>query len=302
MEKTIACIGNLTRDYLFWVDKLPELDDVSTVRNYRECFGGRGAIVTCILSALGCSTNLINTIPNSELESLKDFFNSRKGSISSIEIDEKANNYNKVFVTIGKHEENCTSLYFSGDCNKIVPTQRQYSIIDKAEFVYFTSHEIVTSIEILKSININKHCVIVNISSYMLKSYEYLKLLLEKAEIIIGNQLEFKTLLSELGISLYVDIFKHFERLRYFIVTLGADGVYFHSRENVEIRLPALKALVKTPVGIGDAFVSGIIYGEFHGLSPDMSLKIGLKLAAVSIESEESCPTYDEIINSVPTL
>lgn len=105
MKNKIACIGNFTKDQLLWVDHLPAIDDVSTVRKRVECFGGRGAIVACILSSLKCSVSIISTIPRVNIEETSNFLQSHYCSLEGLHIDSAATSFNQVIVTIGRQEK-----------------------------------------------------------------------------------------------------------------------------------------------------------------------------------------------------
>lgn len=289
MKGEIIIVGNLTKDFIFWVDKLPEIDDVATIRKRKECFGGRGAIVAMILSSLGIKANLITVVPgiNPELQSA---FDERHCSFEGIEIDVKAKEYNQVLVTIGKEEQNCTSLYLAGDCDYKI-SDKQETLLNKASIIYFTSHNIDFSIEAFNKVKNTENKIVVNISSYMLESKNYLALLSTRSDLIIGNEIEYHYIKKKLKITNDDDIFKLFPKLSGLIVTLGADGVDYFSRSGDKIKLPAHPVNVVTPLGVGDAFISGILYGEIHNTPISKSLQYGLELAAISIESEESCPS-----------
>lgn len=293
MKNTVAIVGNLTKDTIFWVDKLPEIDDVATVRRHKQCFGGRGAIVAMILSALGVEADIITTVPEISNE-LQIAFAERNCTTTSLELDKDANLFNQVYVTIGRSEENCTSLYLPGNC-KYKLSSNQKTILSSANIVYFTSHDIAYSTSAFEFVNPERSKIIANISSYMLMNEAYLSLLLEKAEIIIGNELEFEFLQTKINLTCNSEVFSQFTKLKSLIVTQGAKGVYFLSNDGLELQMPAKKVTPLTPLGVGDAFSSGVIYGLVKGFEPQRLLTSGLALAAISIESEESCPTLKEL-------
>lgn len=295
MTKRVACIGNLTRDTLFWVDALPAVDDVSTVRNSKECFGGRGAIVALVLSALGCEVDLLMTVPSTGFRELKSFFASYNCSTDALEVDETATLHNRVLVTIGKKDQNCTSLYVKGDCNAVL-TKKQLGILKNASIAYFSSHDIDISIHALKQIESSVATIIVNVSSYMVDSPEYLSLIQTHSGIVIGNRLEIEHLMEKMSCAKPSELFTCFPKAKFIIMTMGEKGVACYSQNGTFETLPATKVeAVKTPLGVGDAFIAGIVYGEYMNWHINKRLRAGLDLAARSIESDESCLTKEVI-------
>ncbi|ETR67812.1 MAG: putative ribokinase [Candidatus Magnetoglobus multicellularis str. Araruama] len=252
MNEGIACVGNITKDTLFYVDTLPAVDDVSTVREKRICFGGRGLIVAAILSTLCSPTSLFTSIPGGENNDLKSFLKNYNLNDLSIFIDERSNNYNEVLVTIGKTEENCTSLFIPGDSSSD-PSSEQLSQLSNYRLLYFTSHDLKSSIRYLET-SLKMSCKkIVNISSYMIKSKSYLELIKKQADVLIGNEIEFDNLQRVLGCESISSIYKYFNRLKKLFMTRGKKGVHCRLKNCHRIEFPALRVDIQTPVGVGDS-------------------------------------------------
>jgi pseudouridine kinase len=68
------------------------------------------------------------------------------------------------------------------------------------------------------------------------------------------------------------------------IVTLGERGVYISSEE-VEKFIEPYQAEIVDATGAGDALTAGLVYGIFNGYTLDVSAKLGLAAASLTISS-----------------
>ena len=77
------------------------------------------------------------------------------------------------------------------------------------------------------------------------------------------------------------------------IVTMGADGAVYASRDGISGFCPARKVNVKDTTGAGDAFCAGAAIGLTYGKSMAEACEIGAHLAAsVIMTSENVCPRF----------
>lgn len=85
-------------------------------------------------------------------------------------------------------------------------------------------------------------------------------------------------------------------RIREIVVTLGDQGaVYFDAQTGTGGCIPAEPTRVVDSTGAGDAFFSGTVAARSRGLSLEASARLGARLAALTIGSEEStCPRVDD--------
>ena len=81
------------------------------------------------------------------------------------------------------------------------------------------------------------------------------------------------------------------------VVTMGAQGCVYYDRNCDEAGyLPAIPTDLVDSTGAGDAFLSGTVIGLYEGLALKDAVKIGTRLASLTIQSNESsCPK-----NSIP--
>lgn len=82
-------------------------------------------------------------------------------------------------------------------------------------------------------------------------------------------------------------------RINSMIVTLGADGAVFASRDGQKGWCPARKVEVRDTTGAGDAFCAGAVIGMTHGKTMEEACRIGATLSASVITTSESvCPRF----------
>lgn len=283
----LAIVGNLTKDQLYFVDRFPAIDDVSTVRRSVRCFGGRGAAVSVILAkALGA--RLITTLPTACRPGALEFLNASGDDASGIQWCDSDAALSEVLVTIGREEQNCTSLFVPGFVTDVV-TREQRSQIESADLMYVTTHSIPFNQEAVKFAR--DRCVLIaNITSYMFAECAYRSDMLHRAQVLIGNRDEWKLLLRQTGCSSPAGLFDRFPQLRHVYRTLGAEGAEAFVPDGSRIhRKSEAGAAMLTPVGVGDAFAAGVVAAEFLDRGPAEALSWGTALARLSLEAPETC-------------
>ena len=88
-------------------------------------------------------------------------------------------------------------------------------------------------------------------------------------------------------------------QIREIIVTLGARGsVYFDAQSGESGCVPAEPARMVDSTGAGDAFFSGAVAAQVRGKPLGEAARLGTRLAALTIQSEESsCPRMENFIS-----
>lgn len=64
------------------------------------------------------------------------------------------------------------------------------------------------------------------------------------------------------------------------VLTLGADGAYYHSADGTRFHTPAFQVDVKCTCGCGDCFNGGFATGLLKGLSPQQAVELGQAASA----------------------
>ncbi|MGL5428532.1 MAG: PfkB family carbohydrate kinase, partial [Cetobacterium sp.] len=83
------------------------------------------------------------------------------------------------------------------------------------------------------------------------------------------------------------------------IVTLGKNGSMFINEDSVK-SFPAYKVDAIDTTAAGDSFIGGFCSGLAEGLSFEMAIERGTKVAAISVTrigAQTSIPTLEEVLN-----
>lgn len=299
----VVCIGNITYDKLLRVDDIPLLDDVAYVNQSVECMGGRGAIVALILGRLMLSPSLITVMPKSKKTSeFIDMLSKNGVDTKYISVDNTTNTLFKVTIVISKKQQNCIS-FFEPSPVSFDATPLQIDAVKNADVVYFSTHKKSFNKMLLNEIDLQKTYVVHNVSSYFLQDKEYIALILQKSNAFIFNELEEQNFLNELGANNIEEIFDAAPHLDTIYATKGIEGSTIYRRNNRSVDIESEKSSSTiSPVGAGDAYSAGILYGIAQKKDVIYSARFASKLASMSVESNTSYPDLNRIDTLLKTL
>jgi ribokinase len=122
------------------------------------------------------------------------------------------------------------------------------------------------------------------------------KELLEVTDWIIPNETEFKELHGQGSTS--DDVLSGFRPGKNSIVTLGSEGAVLITSDGNLTRVSAPKVNAVDTTGAGDAFVGVFAFGLASGKSPEDAMKLGIKVASMSVTrkgAQSSYPSQAEI-------
>ena len=120
--------------------------------------------------------------------------------------------------------------------------------------------------------------------------------LLEVTDWIIPNETEFKELHGQAPSN--DEVLKSFRPGRNSIVTLGSEGAVLIASNGNLTRVSAPKVNAVDTTGAGDAFVGVFASGLASGKSPEDAMKLGIKVASMSVTrkgAQSSYPSQAEI-------
>jgi len=290
-----ACVGNLTQDHLFFTERMPEIDDVAFVLDRVDCVGGRGALVALAVAALGVPVDLCTVV--GDLAPDHDLLFLQQSGVGTEGIS-KANcgeGLFEVFAAIGAHEENSISFFVP----KKIPfevTPQHVRLVAEADVVYFSTHKRSFNAELIKTLRPNQK-VIHNLTSYMIADTGYLDLLLSSSDVLVGNQGELNYLLRHLSFQRVQQVMDTYQKVECVIATQGKSGAQVFTKGKV-VTVPARFAKAVAPIGAGDAFAAGIVYGVSAGFSYVAAARLGAALGAESVQSRCSYPDLNRIRES----
>lgn len=290
MAEKIACIGNLTKDYLFNVTELPRLDDVAYVHKKINCLGGRGGVVALALGSLSSEVELITVLPDT-MDTHQDlaFLRSHGVGTNGVTIDPRACVPHEVYVAISEEECNCISFFKPGDVH-FSASEVQKQEAAEAGIAYFSTHKRAFNLEVVEAIDPCKTRIVHNVSGYLASDRIYRERMLSKSAQLICNSDEAATLCDLERVREVDELFTAQRTVDSIIVTKGEEGAILYDKNSPPQQFAIRPCEVKAPVGAGDSFAAGILFGESLGWPSIRSIPFAVELAAISVSSETSYP------------
>jgi len=288
---TVASIGNLTLDHLLFVESLPALDEVALINREQECLGGRGAIVALILASLGVPVFLCTAVGGLMDSDAIGFLKKSGVNTDCINVESTPVTTSEVFIAIGHEQKNCVSFFLPKQLS-FTPSPNQKSVISSADILYFTTHDLSFNLHLLEGVQ--DKFVVHNFSRHMLAHPGYLAAIIQSASIIVANADDFEALLKQLTIKTPTELIRLAPRLGCIVLTKGEFGAHIWTGSEDHI-IPAMSTEVVAPVGLGDAFAAGILYGTAYHLPITTSARIGNALAAESAASQLTYPVLENL-------
>lgn len=297
MSKKVLCLGNMTQDVLIRVNDIPELDDVAMVNNYTECLGGRGAIVAIALGALGVNPSYITYVPKCTIaEEFTRVLNDNGVDISCIGVDANSTRLFQVTAIISEVQKNCISFFNPADI-KFAVTDSMRKKIKESDIVYFSTHNKKFNMSLMSDIDKKNSHIIHNACSYFLRSEEYTAAMIKNSHTLICNENEYLLLLKVTNSESINDVWGLSDILDTVIVTQGIKGSTVYVRKGTEKFFPTKEVEALAPIGAGDSYAAGIIYGMYNDWEIDDSVEFAHKLSGISVNSMTSYPELSRVIN-----
>jgi sugar/nucleoside kinase (ribokinase family) len=299
VSEKIACIGNVTQDSLLYVNGLPELDDVGYVNRGVDCLGGRGGIVALTLAQVVDRVDLITVFPSgNEAQSARAFLEDNNVATQGVSVDERATAMHKVYVALSAEDRNCISFFRPGDVT-FDATDEQRRIAADAGTAYFSTHKRSFNRQLLDSIDPTQTKIIHNVASYLSQDDAYREDMLQNSHVLICNEQEAATLCEASRVDRADALFARSGILQSIVVTYGEQGSVVYDRDGDPQRFGIEKCLVEAPVGAGDAYAAGIVYGVSSEWPMARSVNLAKRLSALSVSSRTSYPNLEQVAKIV---
>jgi len=293
----VICIGAALVDIIAQVVRHPFDDDEVFVSDLSILSGGAAANTAYACAKIGLSTAFIGKLGE------KDTFSEKIiNDFKEVSVDTRFIKYSRdhktgsAYVALNQKGERRIYAY-SGAANYLSKKDISEKELKNTKIIFLSSlrnlEPLQTAAEIGKSINIP---VILNPGMLIVdQGFTKIKKLLEKIDVLILSQREYRTLLNikenELNKEIIVNYSKKlfFLGIRVIVVTLGEKGSFYITKKgNGLISSLELNNVVDT-TGAGDAFSAGFVYGLVQSMIFDIDhlrtyLKIGNYLAGNCIQ------------------
>ena len=289
----VAVVGSAMMDLTAYAKYLPEPGQTLLGELFTTGFGGKGANQAVIAAHCGAQVHFIGKLG-------RDLFGDSIASnflnvgISSEYVERSDSPTGVAHIWVDGNGEN--RIIIIPGANHEIESAKAVAAINGIENLSV----VVAQCEIKQEVTLAafkaakaRGCVtILNPAPYQGLSQK----LLELCDWIIPNETEFRELHGSLPDS---DAnLKSFRPGKNSIVTLGSQGAVYISAGGELTHESAPKVLAVDTTGAGDAFVGTFAYGLASGMSSVDSLKLGIKVASLSVTkkgAQSSYPTQAEI-------
>jgi len=293
----IICIGAALVDIIAQVVRHPFDDDEVFVSNLSILSGGAAANTAYACAKIGLSTAFIGKLGE------KDAFSEKIiNDFKEVSVDTRLIKYSKDYTTgsayVALNQKGDRRIYaYSGAANYLSKKDLSEKELKNTKIIFLSSlknlEPLQFAAELGKSVNIP---VILNPGMLIVdQGFTKIKNLLEKIDVLILSQTEYRTLLSikenELNEALIVKYSRKLFLLgiRVIVVTLGEKGSFFITNKGNGLIPPLKLANIIDTTGAGDAFSAGFMYGLLQSMIFDVDhlryyLKIGNYLAGNCIQ------------------
>jgi len=254
----ILAIGELLIDFIGGDKSLEETED------FKKCFGGAPGNFAIACSRLGLKTSIISRVGNDAFgRFLIDVLNKEGVDTKYIQIDE-INNTGLAFVS---HIKERQFLFYKGSEMFI----EEPSKIEDVKYICFGSIPLIyqkSRNTIFKIINKKrkkaKICFDPNIRLNLWKedTKKWVEKVLRYVDILLLTEDEAKFIFEDNDLEKIIEDIR--ERFDIIGIKMGKKGCMI-IKENMKIKLPALKVKVVDTTGAGDAWNAGFLYGIIKG-------------------------------------
>lgn len=292
-KAVIAVVGSAMIDLTAYAKVIPAPGQTLEGDLFTTGFGGKGANQAVIAAHCGAHVHFVGKVGNDLFgDSIAENF--KKLGIGS-EFLERSDTPNGVaHIWVDANGEN--RIVIIPGANYEIESKKA---VDAIESIADLS-VVVAQCEIKQEVTLaaftaakKRGCVtILNPAPYQPLSNE----LLEVTDWIIPNETEFKELLGQAPSN--DEVLKGFRPGKNSIVTLGAEGAVLIASNGNLTRVSAPKVNAVDTTGAGDAFVGVFAFGLASGKSPEDAIKLGIKVASMSVTrkgAQSSYPSQAEI-------
>ena len=265
----VICIGAALVDMIAQVVRYPSDDDEVFVSDLTVLSGGAAANTAYACAKIGLSTAFIGKLGE------KDTFREKIiNDFKEVSVETRLIKYSKEYRTgtayVALNQKGERRIYaYSGAANFLSKEDISERELKNAKIIFLSSlkniEPLIAAAEIGKSVStpviLNPGMLIVD------QGFTKIKKLLEKIDVLILSQREYRTLLNVKENELNEDtILKYSNKLlslgiRVIVVTLGGKGSFFLTEKGNGLIAPLELSDIIDTTGAGDAFSAGFIYG-----------------------------------------
>ncbi|MHA1507885.1 MAG: carbohydrate kinase family protein [Promethearchaeota archaeon] len=271
----VICIGAALVDMVAQVERHPSDDDEVFVSNLSLFSGGAAANTAYACGKMGLSATFIGKLGKNDIFGNKIIRDFKEASVETGLI-KYSDRYKTGSAYVALNEKGERRIYaYSGAANYLSKNDLLEEEIGATKIIFLSSLQnlepLLHAAKIGRNLNIP---VILNPGMLIIEQgFGYIKNLLEKIDILILSQKEFKTLFNFKEKDLSQDSIR--ERavslfalgMKIIVITLGEKGAFILTTKHYELIQPLKLEKVIDTTGAGDAFSAGFIYGLVKNLN-----------------------------------
>lgn len=292
-KAVIAVVGSAMIDLTAYAKVIPAPGQTLEGDLFTTGFGGKGANQAVIAAHCGAQVHFVGKLGNDLFgDSIAENF--KKLGIGSQFLERSDTPNGVAHIWVDANGEN--RIVIIPGANHEIEVKKAVQAIESIPDLAV----VVAQCEIKQEVTLaaftaakKRGCVtILNPAPYQPLSSE----LLEVTDWIIPNETEFKELHGQAPSN--DEVLKSFRPGRNSIVTLGSEGAVLIASNGNLTRVSAPKVNAVDTTGAGDAFVGVFAFGLASGKSPEDAMKLGIKVASMSVTrkgAQSSYPSQAEI-------
>jgi ribokinase len=292
-KAVIAVVGSAMIDLTAYAKVIPAPGQTLEGNLFTTGFGGKGANQAVIAAHCGAHVHFVGKLGN-DLFGNSIAENFKKLGIGSQFLERSDTPNGVAHIWVDANGEN--RIVIIPGANHEIEVKKAVQAIESIPDLAV----VVAQCEIKQEVTLaaftaakKRGCVtILNPAPYQPLSSE----LLEVTDWIIPNETEFKELHGQAPSN--DEVLKSFRPGRNSIVTLGSEGAVLIASNGNLTRVSAPKVNAVDTTGAGDAFVGVFAFGLASGKSPEDAMKLGIKVATMSVTrkgAQSSYPSQAEI-------
>ena len=292
-KAVIAVVGSAMIDLTAYAKVFPALGQTLEGDLFTTGFGGKGANQAVIAAHCGAQVHFVGKLGNDLFgDSIAENF--KKLGIDSEYIERSDTPNGVAHIWVDANGEN--RIVIIPGANHEIESKKAIEAIESIADLAV----VVAQCEIKQEVTLaaftvakKRGCLtILNPAPFQPLSRE----LLEVTDWIIPNETEFNELHGQAPTS--DEVLKAFRPGKNSIVTLGSEGAVLITSDGNLTRVSAPKVNAVDTTGAGDAFVGVFAFGLASGKSPEDAMKLGIKVASMSVTrkgAQSSYPSQAEI-------
>jgi sugar/nucleoside kinase (ribokinase family) len=289
LRTKVLFVGNATKDTILFVPHLPSDDEVSAVERRVSCFGGRGVVPAIVAASLGIDAELCTTLGEDYHSEFTEFLTKLGVRSELTKRDERNVGITEYFAFVNANNGSTVAAALTPNLDwQSTPTQLQ--AVKAFQIVYFSTNPPAFNLELLNQVNPESQQIVHNLGIRFAQAPQYIKPMLDKSHILIGNRHEFRILEELTGLSARSLI--ELGQIELVIATSGTQPIKAHVRGQSDPVVitpnPARGEVI--PIGAGDSFAAGLIAALDMSHTIETALAFASKCGRLAAESYNSYP------------